>query len=248
MNCTNHPDLPAVAYCRTCGVPLCENCRRAEGGIIYCAHHQPVPAPAAAPPPAEPHPPAQPAADTSSPYNAPYATPAQPTASHQAGASPGLAFLLGWIPGVGAIYNGQYVKGILHVVVLGILIGIVSSDQASGGLQPLFGMMIAAWFAYMAFEAYHTAKKRQLGYPVDEFSSILPRRGPSSFPVAPIVMIALGLLFLLNNLDILHFVQLLRYWPIALIGLGVYMLYQRLPRSTHSTSSSSITEATHERQ
>ena len=238
MNCTNHPELPAVAYCRTCGVPLCENCRRTEGGIIYCAQHQPVAAPAPTP--------VAGAADTSSPYNAPYAPPAAP--QHQTAASPGLAFLLGWIPGVGAIYNGQYVKGIMHVVVLGILIGIVNSDEASGGLQPLFGMMIAAWFAYMAFEAYHTAKKRQLGYPVDEFSSILPRRGASTFPVAPIVMIALGVLFLLNNLDILHFGQLLRYWPVALIGLGAYMLYQRLPRSGEHSGSHPAPEVTHDHQ
>ena len=81
----------------------------------------------------------------------------------------------------------------------------------------------------MAFEAYHTAKKRQLGQPVDEFSSIVPRRGgPSNFPLAPVVLIAVGLLFLLNNLDIIRFRQLLRYWPIALIALGVYMLYERL--------------------
>ena len=30
--------------------------------------------------------------------------------------SPGLAFFLGWIPGVGAIYNGQYAKGLVHAV------------------------------------------------------------------------------------------------------------------------------------
>jgi hypothetical protein len=145
------------------------------------------------------------------------------------GASPGLAFLLGFIPGVGAIYNGQYVKGLIHVVVLGVLISIVSNDEMSGNLQPLFGMMIAVWVFYMAFEAYHTAKRRQLGQPVDEFSSIVPRAGhPARFPLAPTVLIAVGLLFLLHNLDILRISQVIRYWPVALIGLGAYMLYERL--------------------
>jgi Domain of unknown function (DUF5668) len=144
------------------------------------------------------------------------------------GASPGLAFLLGFIPGVGAIYNGQYVKGLIHVVIMGLLIGIVSSEE-TGNLQPLFGMMIAVWVFYMAFEAYHTAKKRQRGEPVDEFSSIVPRHGQHSrFPLAPTVLIAVGLIFLLHNLDIVRFGQLLRYWPVALICLGVYMLYERL--------------------
>jgi hypothetical protein len=92
-----------------------------------------------------------------------------------------LAFILGLIPGVGAIYNGQYAKGLVHVIILGLLISIVSSD-AAGGLEPLFGLMIALWFFYMAFEAYHTARKRLMGERVDEFSSLVPiRQQPNGF-------------------------------------------------------------------
>ncbi len=142
--------------------------------------------------------------------------------------------MLGFIPGVGAIYNGQYVKGLIHVVVMGVLISIVNSDEMSGNLQPLFGMLIAVWVFYMAFEAYHTAKRRQLGQPVDEFSSIVPRTGhPTRFPLAPTVLIAVGVLFLLHNLNILRLGELIRYWPVALICLGAYMLYERL--SGHPT-------------
>ena len=95
-------------------------------------------------------------------------------------------------------------------------------------------MMIAVWVFYMAFEAYHTAKKRQAGELVDEFSSIVPRRGQqhSRFPLAPTVLIVVGLIFLLHNLDIIHISQMLRYWPIALIGLGAYMLYERVAGSS----------------
>jgi len=233
MNCLNHPDVPAIAYCRTCGKALCESCRRIAEGTIYCDEHVPASA----------------AADTaSSPYTAPAAPPIPDT-----GASPGLAFLLGLIPGVGAIYNGQYVKGLVHVVILGLLISIVSSEQAAGGLEPLFGMMIGVWVFYMAFEAYHTAKKRQHGQPVDEFSSLVSLRGqPSTFPLAPAVLIAVGLLFLLNNMDILRFSQIIRYWPIALIALGLYMLYERLSSSENRDGGGgrgpgAVREATHER-
>jgi hypothetical protein len=164
------------------------------------------------------------------------------------GASPGLAFLLGFIPGVGAIYNGQYVKGLIHVVVMGVLIAIVGSDEMSGNMQPLFGMMIGVWVFYMAFEAYHTAKKRQLGLPVDEFSSIVPRHGQhSKFPLAPTVLIVVGLIFLLNNMDILRIGQIIRYWPIALIALGVYMLYERVSGSSVASGHGvPPREATHE--
>jgi len=152
---------------------------------------------------------------------------------------------------VGAIYNSQYVKGLIHVVIFGLLVAILNNGEA-GDLEPLFGMMTAVWFFYMAFEAYHTAKKRLLGQPVDEFSSLFPRRGESStkFPVAPIFLIAVGLLFLLNNLDIVRFSQLIRYWPIALIGLGVYLLYERViasdRRNPHPPAG--VHEATNEHQ
>jgi hypothetical protein len=160
-----------------------------------------------------------------------------------------LAFLLGLIPGVGAIYNAQYVKGLIHVVVFGVLISIVSSGEASGGMEPLFGMLIAAWVAYMAFEAYHTAKKRQLGQPVEEFSSLISLRSQQArFPVGPAILIAIGILFLANNLGLLRFGEILRYWPIALIGLGVYMLYERVTASAHSTGmNAAAQEPTHER-
>lgn len=251
MNCVNHPEAPAVAYCRECGKALCETCRRQADGSVYCNEHAPVTAwPSPPPPPFVPPPPPP------SPYTAP--EPPQFTTSQpmrhpitDSGASPGLAFLLGFIPGVGAIYNGQYVKGFFHVLVFGGLITIVSSEDISGGLQPLFGMMIAVWVFYMAFEAYHTAKRRQLGQPVDEFSSIVPRSGhPNRFPLAPTVLIAVGLLFLLHNLNIIRIGELLRYWPVALICLGAYMLYERLsghtePRDPHAPPSG---EAANERR
>lgn len=231
MNCLNHPEAPAVAYCRECGKALCEGCRREADGTVYCEEHAPAAAWAAPPPP--PAPPPLPALPYTVPEATPYTTtqPGRPAVS-DGGASPGLAFLLGFIPGVGAIYNGQYVKGLIHVVVMGVLISIVSSDEMSGNLQPLFGMMIAVWVFYMAFEAYHTAKRRQLGQPVDEFSSIMPRAGhPARFPLAPTVLIAVGVLFLLHNLNILRISEVIRYWPVALIGLGAYMLYERLSNS-----------------
>jgi len=218
MNCANHPEAPAIGYCRECGKPLCEACRREAGGTLYCEEHSPVVTPPPVPPPAASPYTAPYTGPDPSPYQAPEATPytaPQPRpVIADPGVSPGLAFLLGFIPGVGAIYNGQYVKGLIHVVIMGLLISITSNEEMSGNLQPLFGMMIAAWIFYMAFEAYHTAKKRQLGEPVDEFSSIVPRHGQHSrFPLAPTVLIA--------------------------VGLGVYMLYERVSGSSqpngHST-------------
>jgi len=36
MNCVNHSAEAAVAYCRTCGKALCNACARNVGGVVYC--------------------------------------------------------------------------------------------------------------------------------------------------------------------------------------------------------------------
>ncbi len=205
MTTANETPKPVTAYCRVCGKPLTEETVRVAQGTVFCEDHAPQPgAPEAA---------------------SPYAAAAVPNP----GVSPGLAFLLGLVPGVGAIYNGQYAKGLVHVLVLGLLISIMSSGSANGGLEPLFGMLIGVFYFYMAFEAYHTARKRMLGEPVDEFSSLIQMKGgEGKLPMMPVILIALGTLFLLNNLDLLQLRAVLKYWPVLLIAAGCAMLYQRV--------------------
>jgi hypothetical protein len=189
-------------------------------GTVYCTEHLPLQASAAPPPP--------PASDWSPGGAATVPPPPPPVYASASSVSPGLAFVLGLIPGVGAIYNGQYGKGFVHVLITGVLFTLSSND--TNGSETFFGLFIPVWFAYMAFEAYHTAKKKTLGEAVDEFSSIFPNHGSGTgFPILPVLLIVLGVLFLLNNLDILRLRQLVPYaGPLFLIGLGAYMLYSRL--------------------
>lgn len=212
MNCLNHPDMPAVAYCRNCGKPVCQACQRVALGTIFCAEHAPTDSAASSTPPA-------------GNYVPPAAT----------GTSPGLAFVLGLIPGVGAIYNGQYAKGVVHGVIFGMLISIISSNTLHG-MEPLMGLLLSVFYFYMPFEAYHTARKRQLGLAVDEFSSIFPMKsGRAGLPVGPIALIGLGVLFLLDTMDLLRFRDIARYWPVVLIVLGAYMLYVRMSGGDNAT-------------
>jgi len=220
MNCQNHPDAPATAYCRACGKPVCDACRRDALGTVYCEEHLPAPA-AASPPP------------SSGSYYGPNPAAASPLGAPGAGfsvnsdVSPGLALFLGMIPGVGAIYNGQYAKGLVHAVIFGILCSLVDS-RAAHGLEPVFGMISFAWWAYMVFEAYHTARKRRAGEPVDEYSSLIDLRGRHEhLPVAGISLIILGIVLLMRTLDLFDFELVARYWPVLLIFLGVYLLYSR---------------------
>jgi hypothetical protein len=78
-------------------------------------------------------------------------------------ASPGLALFLGFIPGVGAFYNGQFLKGFVHVIVMSTLIWM--SDHGMGAFA---GLLIAAWVFYMVFDAWTTAKARRDGLPIPD--------------------------------------------------------------------------------
>ena len=226
MNCQNHPEVAAIAYCRTCGKPVCAECKREASGTVYCAEHMP----AAAPPPPVYTAPPPPYAAPGAPYAAAgapiYAPPMAPPPNIRSDVRPGLAFALGWIPGVGAIYNGQYAKGLIHAVIWALLVSILDSG-AVHDMEPIFVILLMAWMAYMVFEAYRTAQKLQRGEPVDEYSSLFQLGGPGRFPVAAVALIVLGVLLLLHTLDLVNFERIVRYWPALLIAGGVYMLWTR---------------------
>jgi hypothetical protein len=245
MTCANHPEAEVSAYCRSCGKALCVECKKEAAGTIFCAEHAP-----AAEKPADPIPPPPPAASVpeSSPYNAPYVAsplPPPPGGTPYSSAppprgtpyvhpspsglpNPAFAFLLGFIPGVGAIYNGQYAKGLIHAVVFGLLVTMLNSGHI-GNFEPLFGIFLAVWIFYMAFEAHHTASKRRSGQTVDELSSLMNIPATAGgVPVGPVILIGLGVLLLLNTLDLISFDRIVKYWPVLLIAGGIYLLYARL--------------------
>ncbi len=203
-----NPTTASLAYCRSCGKQLQAEDQKIVNGTVYCADHVPA------------------ASSPESPWTAPPPS-ATGFSTGASGISPGLAFILGLIPGVGAIYNGQYAKGLIHVVVFGTLISLANSSEVRD-MTPIFVILSLVWVPYMAFEAYHTAMRRQQGGTVDEFSSLIPSPNNSSgLPIGPLLLMGLGVLFLLNNFDIIHFYQIAKFWPVALIAIGAYLLYER---------------------
>jgi hypothetical protein len=85
----------------------------------------------------------------------------QPFVPGPSGPNPSTAAVLGIIPGVGAMYNGQYFKGLIHVVIFVVIISITTH-------YGLFGLFIPAWVLYQSFEAYHTAKAIREGTPLPD--------------------------------------------------------------------------------
>lgn len=221
MNCANHPDIEKVAFCRTCGKPLCADCTRSVQGVIYCesclaARLEGV-QPNIAPPVAG----FVPAASGVVPLQV------------ASGPNPGLAGVLGAIPfGVGAVYCGQYVKGLVHLGIFVLLLIAVSSD-VPWYLHTAFGLSIAFFVIYQIVDAVRTAKAIQAGQPTPDPFGLAETFGAgqkidaSKVPTGAIVLIGLGVIFLLHTLGIWEF-SAQRIWPLVLIGIGGWLLVRRL--------------------
>ena len=231
MNCAVHPQTQAVAYCRTCGKALCEDCKRDVMGAIYC----------------EPCIGARLQGQTVGSVNV-------PPPSHAGAPRPGLAACLGLIPGVGAMYNGQFAKAFAHVIIFVLLI--VITDRV-----PIVGVLIGFFVFYMVFEAYKTAEAKRHGLPapdplgLDKMLGIQdtqahthapapaytapplqvepPPPPRDNTPIGAIVLIVLGVLFLFSNFG-LFYLNGDRLWPLFLIGIGLWTAYRRPRRQVCS--------------
>jgi TM2 domain-containing membrane protein YozV len=214
MKCAVHPDADAVGYCRNCGKALCAVCVRPVRDVLYCedclANVMGLPAAPGAALPAGSAPP-------------PIAEPAARSASGLA-PSPLLAFFLGFLPGLGAFYNEQYGKGIIHLALF-LLLFIMGVDGAvSGGAEAALWICIAALWIYMPVDAYRTAKARLAGQrlddPLENFSK--------GKPIGPFLIIGIGILLLLHNFDWFPWWRIQQFWPVLLIIVGLLMFRNRL--------------------
>jgi len=230
MNCATHNDLAAVAFCRTCGKPLCQNCTRDVRGVIYCESclaariETPAPAPGTVgyvPTPTGGY----------TPVSAPLPPlPGTPSS----GPNPAVAGILGAIPfGIGAVYNGQYAKGLAHLFIFAMLIYGVNH---AGSLDWLFGILIPFFILYQIIDAVKTAKAMQLGQPGPDPLGLAQAFGggqrvdASKIPIGAVVLIGVGMLFLLHTMGVWEF-GFDRFWPLIIVALGGWMFYRNWERS-----------------
>ena len=151
-NSENQPaeSTERVGFCQDCGRPLTRETVRTVGSGVFCEPCLEVRAASgsygAVPPPP----------GAAGPV---YTEPFPPVGGNFP--SPVLAGFLGLIPGVGAMYNGQFAKGIAHIVIFALL-------QSLARMSDIFGFLVAGWIFYQVFEAYHTAKARREGRPLPD--------------------------------------------------------------------------------
>jgi hypothetical protein len=236
MNCATHNSVAAMAYCRTCGKPLCANCIRDVRGTIFCEHCLADRVGSALPPPPPP---------------GATVVGAAPAFKTERLPSPGLAAVLGFIPGVGAMYNGQFMKGFVHVMAFVCMIWM------AGRFGPIMVPVFFAYFFYLVFDAYKTAHALELGQPVPDpfgfermfgptprYAHSVVETGTSSVggaagltppgdvgprknvPTGAVVLIGLGVLFMLHTVGLFEY-DIGRFWSLILVFLGGWMLARR---------------------
>jgi|SRR5580704_31002 hypothetical protein len=233
MNCANHPAVSNVAFCRTCGKPLCGNCTRDVQGVIYCENclaerlHgiQPPPQPTVY----------QQVMDQGAGLKVP------PTPFPGPGPNPALAGILSIFPGVGTVYCGQYVKGLAY---MGIFVFLILGTIHISGL--IFGLSLGFFCVYQMIDAIRTAKAIQMGEPIPDPLGLVQTFGTGEptypagtsgaasesteaprLPTGAVILIGLGVLFLLQTAGFLGEFSVDRLWPLILIALGVWIYAKR---------------------
>lgn len=231
MNCATHNDQAAVAFCRTCGKPLCNNCTRDVRGVVYCEACLAARMEAAAPAPSAPVGGFTPVQTVYPPVGLPAAAPRPAGVS---GPNPTVAGILaGFFPfGVGAVYCSQYAKGLAHLLIMGLLF--FASDH-SGSWQALFIFGICFFYVYQIIDSVRTAKALQEGQPapdpmgLGQAFSMGDKFDTGKVPVGAVLLIVLGTLFLLHTMGFWEF-GLERFWPLIIVAFGAWTFYRRNER------------------
>jgi len=221
MKCAVHSEVDATGYCRNCGKPMCPACIRPVRDVLYCEDclatilGHPAPVAAQQQPFAEAVP------------QQPQMSALPPAAPPAIGPSPVLAFFLGFLPGLGAFYNEQYGKGMIHLAIFLVLFIAGVDGAMSGGAEAALWLCISALWIYMPIDALRTAQAKRAGQPLSDPLDNFTRQRP----VGPILLIGAGLLLLLNKFEWFQWFRFWDYfWPLLLIGVGVLMFRNRMNR------------------
>ncbi len=212
MNCSYHQTNTAAVQCSRCTRPLCPACDHRIRGFPYCQD-------------------CIVAGVELLQYQA--ARTDQPLSARRKN-SRVVALLLSFLlPGLGAAYNGQISKAVVHFAIFAGFFQLATVTDANA----FFVLGALGIWLFAAVDAYRTAQLFRAGLAPDAESDAIARRLYGN-PVAwAVVLVVMGGGFLLHTLFglLLPMRQLL---PVALVLLGAYMLFEHLRKPAARDSSS----------
>lgn len=146
--------------------------------------------------------------------------------------SPALAAILSFIfPGTGALYNGQFSRGILYMVIFAGLI----TMQRHGSGQPFLGLMLAGFYIYQVIDAVNQARlinERAAGAKPEAVAAAAAGEAtaPSGSVFWGVVLVVLGGVLLLANFDVIRYDTIFDFWPLAVMGIGLKLVIEAVAR------------------
>ena len=142
-----------------------------------------------------------------------------------------MATVMSLVPGLGQIYVGYYQQGFINIVVIAGLISLLAYDGISGYLKPFLAIfMVFYWFfnlvdAYRKATFYNQALVGLGALELPEGGQLPGSRG--SLFGGLVMIIAGGIALSYSLFDIpLHWIE--QWWPMALILMGAFLLYQSI--------------------
>jgi len=145
--------------------------------------------------------------------------------------SPVLATLMSVIPGLGQIYVGFYQQGFINIIVIAGLITLLAHDGVSDSARPFLAIfMVFYWFfnlvdAFRRSTFYNQALLGLGALELPEGEKLPESHGSLLGGVALIIAGVIALSYTLFNIPM---EWLGHWWPLALILVGVYLLYQSI--------------------
>jgi len=145
--------------------------------------------------------------------------------------SPAAAGILsGFFPGAGFLYLGQYLKGVVYMLIFAGLI----TMQDSGRMQPFIALCLAGFYIFQLIDAIQVAKainRKALaanGAAADQVAEELGRELRTGSIFWGLFLMALGALFLLGNFDVIDYGSIWKFWPVLIIVVGVKLVYDHV--------------------
>ncbi|MDQ3668265.1 MAG: hypothetical protein M3410_17170 [Acidobacteriota bacterium] len=143
--------------------------------------------------------------------------------------SPFVATLLSFVPGLGAAYNGQTSKAIVHFAIFASLFQMAVLTQ--GVLFFILGVL-GTWL-FAAVDACRTAQLMRAGLTPETEEDVIARRLYGSPFAWGLTLIVIGTVFLLHTLLGVQ-LPIRELLPVALVALGAYMLFDYIRRRKSS--------------
>ena len=141
--------------------------------------------------------------------------------------NPGLAALISALfPGSGVFYAGNYTKGFAYMLVFALLIVLLINSAMDGRHSMVtevvaFSLILAGFYVFQIIDSFNEVK-RKTG--VDQIS---PEKITSEISLTgSVIILILGVLFLLRNLDVISYRIIIKMWPLLIIGIGIKMVIE----------------------